>query len=218
MQTPTQWIFFSWHRSQSALASVVRMVDRRGEHDFVLLDRCKQTSCFCCCKSNVPHAVQIHHVSSAAPWTSILRCKHSNEGPRYNFLHGFCSQYGLKCGKPLSVIFCTQTDFLSSLPTAETLIAVAQSAGRTWHRPKLSFQLIPEEQINSNLCLSTANTSHGQQSPSTAPGSRRALCVISLKGRWGWGVYGAIPHYKFYCDCATAGNTTRASRVFQNTS
>lgn len=82
--------FFPWHTSQSALTSVVRIVHRRGECDFVLLDRCKQTSCFCCCKSNVSHAVQIHHFSSAAPWTSILRWKHSNEGLSYNFLYGFC--------------------------------------------------------------------------------------------------------------------------------
>lgn len=92
---------------------------------------------------------------------------------------------------------------------------MAQSTGRIWQRSKLSFQLIPEDQINSNLCLNTANTSHGQQPPSPAPGSRKALCVISLKGRWGWGVYSAIPHYKFYCDCATAGNTTEPVEYFK---
>lgn len=92
---------------------------------------------------------------------------------------------------------------------------MAQSTGRIWQRSKLSFQLIPEDQINSNLCLNTANTSHGQQPPAPAPGSRKALCVISLKGRWGWGVYSAIPHYKFYCDCATAGNTTEPVEYFK---
>lgn len=207
--------FFPWHTSQSSLTSVVRMVHRSGEYDFVLLDRCKQPSCFCCCKGSVSHAVQIHHLSSAAPWTSILRCKHSNEAPSYNFLYGFCSKYGLKCGKPLSVIFYTQTDSLSSPPTAETLSAVAHSSGRTWHKPKLSFQLIPEHQINSNLCLNTANTSHRQQPPSTAPGSRRALCIISLRGRWGQSGYSATPHYTFYCDCATAGNTTEPEEYFK---
>lgn len=129
--------FFPWHTSQSSLTSVVRMVHRSGEYDFVPLDRCKQASCFCCCKGNVSHAVQIHHFSSAAPWTSTFRCKHSNEAPSYNFLYGFCSQYGLKCGKTFSVISCTQTDFLSSPWTAETLSAVAQSSGRTWQNQTL---------------------------------------------------------------------------------
>lgn len=172
------------------------MVHRRAEYDFIFLDRCKQASSaarlqgFCCCKGNVSHAVHIHHFSSAV-LTSILRCKHNNDGPSYNFLYDFCSQYGLKCGEPLSVIFCTPADFLRSPPTAETSSAMAQSSGRTWHKPKLLFQLIPEDQINSNLCLDTANTSHGPQPSSTAPGSRRALCVISLKGRSEQSVYGA---------------------------
>lgn len=196
------------------------MVHRRAEYDFIFLDRCKQASSaarlqgFCCCKGNVSHAVHIHHFSSAV-LTSILRCKHNNDGPSYNFLYDFCSQYGLKCGEPLSVIFCTQADFLRSPPTAETSSAMAQSSGRTWHKPKLLFQLIPEDQINSNLCLNTANTSHGPQPSSTAPGSRRALCVISLKGRSEQSVYGATPHYKFYCDCATAGNTTEPVEYFE---
>lgn len=174
--------FFPWHTSQSSLTSVVRMVHRRGEYDFVLLDRCKQASCFCCCKRNVSRAVQTHHFSSAAPWTSVLRCKHSNEGPSYNFLYGFCSQYGSKCGEPLSVIFCTQTDVLSSPPTAETLSAVAQSSGRTWHKPKLSFQLTAENRLT-QICVSTLLTHPTDSSPHPQPQAREGLCVISLKGR-----------------------------------
>lgn len=166
---------------------------------------------FCCCKGNVSHAVPIHHFSSAARWISVLRCKQSDEGPGYNFLYDFSSE----CGDWLNVISIIEADFLSSPPTAETLSVVAKISGRAWHKPKLSFQLIPEDQINSNLCLNTVNTSHGQQPSSTPPVSRKALRVISLKGRWGQSAYGTSTQYQVYCDCATAGNAAEPLVYFK---
>lgn len=151
----------------------------------------------------------------AAPWISILRYKHNDEGPGYNFLYEFSSEYGLKCGNWLNVIFIIQAHFLSSPPTAETSSVMAKISGRAWRKPKLSFQLIPKDQINSNLCLNTANTPHGQQPSSTPPLSRTALHVISLKGRWGQSVYGASTQYQVYCDCATAGNAAEPLGYFK---
>ena len=45
LQTGSQWVlvFFSpWHTSQSSLTLVVRLLRRRAEYDFVLVDRWKQ--------------------------------------------------------------------------------------------------------------------------------------------------------------------------------
>lgn len=149
------------------------------------------------------------------PWISIPRCKHSNEGPGYNFLYNFSSEYGLKCGDQLNVIFIIMADFLSSPLRAKTLSVMVKISVRAWCKPKLSFQLIPEDQIQSNLCLNTANTSHRQQPSSTRPVSRKALPVISLKGRWGQSVYDASAQYQVYCDCATAGNATEPLVYFK---
>lgn len=92
---------------------------------------------------------------------------------------------------------------------------MAKISDRGWHKPKLSFQLISEKQINSNLCLNAANTSHRQQPSSTPPVSRRALHVISLKSSWGQSVYIASTQYQVYCDCATAGNDTEPLVYFK---
>lgn len=107
---------------------------------------------FCCCKGiYLSRAVQIQHFSSATPRISIFICKHSNVGPGCNFLYDFSSEYSLKSGDQFNDIFIIQADFLSSLPTAETLSVKANIPGRPWCKTKLSFQLTTEDQINSNL-------------------------------------------------------------------
>lgn len=90
----------------------------------------------------------------------------------------------------------------------KTLSVMDKISDSAWHKPRLPFQLIPEDKVNSNLCLNTANTSKRWKKSSPPP-------VISLKSRWRQSVYGASRQYQLHRDCATAGNATEPLVYFK---
>lgn len=180
----------------------------------------KATSCFLCCKAfsaaRVMCLMQPKSTSSAvwppgfqsSDWNTAMAVQLS----LWLLFRIWLNRWGLYENSWSNASFIIQANVLSSQPTAKTLSAMAQISSRAWCKPRLTFRLIPEDQMNKNLCLNTANTAPRQKS-ATTPQER--LCVISLKGRWGQSVCSASTQYQVYCGCATAGNATQPLVCFE---
>lgn len=181
----------------------------------------KATSCFLCCKAfSAARAMCLMQSKS----TSSALCPPGFQSSDSNtamavqlslwlLFRIWLNRWGLYENSWSNAFFIIQTNVLSSQPTAKTLSVMAQISSRAWCKPRLTFRLIPEDQMNKNLCLNTANTSHGRSQQQ--PQSQERLCVISLKGRWGQSVCSASTQYQVYCGCATAGNATQPLVCFE---
>lgn len=181
----------------------------------------KATSCFLCCKAfSAARAMCLMQSKS----TSSALCPPGFQSSDSNtamavqlslwlLFRIWLNRWGLYENSWSNAFFIIQTNVLSSQPTAKTLSVMAQISSRAWCKPRLTFRLIPEDHMNKNLCLNTANTSHGRSQQQ--PQSQERLCVISLKGRWGQSVCSASTQYQVYCGCATAGNATQPLVCFE---